>query len=134
MKKAISIFTAAVLIGGAISLPAIQPKTQAATRISRVRVGDQDFTLINKTGFEIYSVYVSPNNADEWGEDILGRDTLGTGESVDIEFSRKEKAKMWDLRVEDKKGDFIEWEDFDLAKISKITLYYNNGKATADVQ
>jgi len=94
----------------------------------------QDFTLVNKTGVEIHALYVTPHNADEWGEDILGRDTLASGEILDISFSRNEKAKYWDLRIEDEDGEFIEWEKLDLLEISKVTLYYQNGKATATVE
>lgn len=94
----------------------------------------QDFTLVNKTGVEIHALYVTPHNADEWGEDILGRDTLASGEILDISFSRNEKAEYWDLRIEDEDGEFIEWEKLDLLEISKVTLYYQNGKATATVE
>lgn len=94
----------------------------------------QDFTLVNKTGVEIHALYVTPHNADEWGEDILGRDTFASGEILDISFSRSEKAEYWDLRIEDEDGEFIEWEKLDLLEISKVTLYYQNGKATATVE
>lgn len=94
----------------------------------------QDFTLVNKTGVEIHALYVTPHNADEWGEDILGRDTLASDEILDISFSRSEKAQYWDLRIEDEDGEFIEWEKLDLLEISKLTLYYQNGKATATVE
>ena len=62
---------------------------------------DQDFTVVNKTGVEIYALYVTPHNADYWGDDILGADTLEKNGVLDITFSRKEKAKYWDLRIED---------------------------------
>ena len=94
----------------------------------------QDFTLVNKTGVEIHALYVTPHNADEWGEDILGRATLASDEILDISFSRSEKAEYWDLRIEDEDGEFIEWEKLDLLEISKVTLYYQNGKATATVE
>ena len=44
-----------------------------------VFAGDQNFTLINKTGLTIDKVYVSPANDNSWGEDVLGRDTLANG-------------------------------------------------------
>ena len=94
----------------------------------------QDFMLVNKTGVEINALYVTPHNADDWGEDILGVGTLAANDSVDISFARKEKAKLWDLRVEDADGEFIEWESLNLLTISKVTLYYKNGKATAVVE
>ncbi len=96
--------------------------------------GDQDFTLVNQTGFEIHSVYVSPHDADDWGEDILGEDTLADGASVEITFSRKEKTALWDLRVEDAQGNSLEWENLNLLEISRLTLHYKKGKTWADVE
>jgi hypothetical protein len=96
--------------------------------------GKQDFTLRNRTGVEIHNLYVSPHDKDEWGEDILGRDTLADGESVEIVFSPKEKAPLWDLKVTDSKGNSIEWESLNLMEISEVMLRYDDGKATAEVQ
>jgi hypothetical protein len=98
------------------------------------QAGAQDFTLDNETGVEIHKVYVSPHDANDWQEDILGKDTLPSGQSVDIKFSPKEQAAMWDLRVEDSQGNAIEWENLNLLKISKVTLHYKDGKATADTE
>jgi hypothetical protein len=94
----------------------------------------QDFTLVNATGVEIDKLYVSPHDADDWQEDVLGRDTLPSGQSVEIKFHRSEKAPLWDLRVEDSKGNAIEWESLNLLEISKVTLHYENGKGTAEVE
>jgi hypothetical protein len=96
--------------------------------------GKQDFRLVNRTGVEIHELYVSPHSSDDWEEDILGRDTLPDGESVDISFSPKERAKMWDLKVVDGKGNSITWENLNLLEISKVTLHYKDGKAWADLQ
>jgi hypothetical protein len=96
--------------------------------------GDQDFLLVNKTGVEIHNVHVSPSDKEEWGSDILGKDTLGNGESAEIKFNPKEEAEKWDLRVADKDGNSIEWSDLNLLKITKVTLHYSDGKATADVE
>jgi hypothetical protein len=96
--------------------------------------GDQDFTLVNKTGVEIHSLHVSPADANKWGPDILGKDTLEDGQSVEIKFHEDEEAEKWDLRIEDKDGNAIEWEDLNLMKINKVILHYSNGKATAEVE
>ncbi|MCY7345847.1 MAG: hypothetical protein LH614_06450 [Pyrinomonadaceae bacterium] len=106
----------------------------AATTTEVSAQAAQDFTLVNKTGVEIYALYVTPHNADDWGDDVLGIDTLEANRATDIVFSRREKAKLWDLRVEDEDGEFIEWENLNLLEISKVTLYYNKGKATAVVE
>lgn len=106
----------------------------ADTATTRSEGGKQDFTLVNATGVEIDKVYISPHDKDDWEEDILGRDTLPDGQNVDIKFHRNETAAMWDLRVEDKQGNSIEWENLNLLEISKVTLHYENGKATAVTQ
>jgi hypothetical protein len=95
--------------------------------------GAQDFTLVNKTGVEIDKVFISPHDVNDWEEDILGQDTLPDGSSVDIKFHRNEKAAMWDLRIEDKAGTGIEWENLNLLEINKLTLLYDKEthKATA---
>jgi hypothetical protein len=96
--------------------------------------GTQDFTVVNATGVEIHTLFVSPTKADSWGEDILGRDTLDDGETVDIKFPESERAKVWDLRVEDSKGNAITWTGLHLNEIEKVTLHYKDGKAWADVE
>lgn len=96
--------------------------------------GEQDFTLVNQTGVAIYKVFISPHDSDNWQENILDQDTLPNGQSVEIKFHRTEKAAMWDLRVEDKQGNSIEWENLNLLEISKVTLVFKAGKGTAQVE
>jgi len=93
-----------------------------------VFAGAQDFTMTNQTGVDIYHVFVTPHLEKNWGSDILGKDVLMNGESVDIVFSPGDKAAHWDLRVEDKDGNFLEWVNANLKEISAITLK-NNGVA-----
>lgn len=96
--------------------------------------GKQDFTLHNETGVEIDQLYVSPSDKNDWEEDILGRDTLPSGQSLEITFSPEEKAAKWDLKVVDKQGNSIVWEDLNLIEISEVTLRYKDGKGTAEVK
>src|SRR5205807_10330025 len=108
--------------------------TNSSGSASSERSGKQDFTLVNQTGVEIHKVFISPHDSNDWEEDILGRDTLPNGESVDIKFHRNEKAANWDLRVEDSQGHALEWENLNLLEISKVTLHYKDGKATAETE
>ncbi|MBA3767774.1 MAG: argininosuccinate lyase [Acidobacteria bacterium] len=82
----------------------------------------------------INKLFVAPHDSDDWQEDVLGRDTLGDGESLEIKFHRSEKAAMWDMRIEDTQGNAIEWENLNLLEISKVTIHYENGKATAETE
>jgi hypothetical protein len=96
--------------------------------------GEQDFTLHNKTGVEIHALHIAPHSSDEWGEDILGKSTLDDGETLDITFKRSEKAAHWDLRIEDKAGNSMTWENLNLLEISEVTLHMKDGKAWADLK
>jgi len=87
--------------------------------------GAQDFTLVNNTGVDIHYVYVTPHHTNDWGSDIMGKDSLVNGSSVGITFSPGDKGTFWDIRVEDQAGNFLEWEHFNLKQISNITLKSN---------
>jgi hypothetical protein len=96
-----------------------------------LRAGDQDFVLVNKTGYDIDEVYVAPANEKEWGEDIMGQDTLDNGDKVTIEFSHKEKECAWDMKIVFSDKEEAVWEDFDLCKVREITLRYDGKRPTA---
>lgn len=127
MNRIIKIALMALLTAGIFYLPGVTTAEVSAQAA-------QDFTVVNKTGIEIYALYVTPNNSDDWGDDILGADTLPNNNELDIVFNRKEKATFWDIRIEDADGSYIEWDKFNLRKISKITLYYKNRKPTAIIE
>ena len=93
--------------------------------------GDQDFTLVNKTGVEIHQVLVAPSESDSWGSDIMGKDTLADDGSVEIKFHRDEDAQDWDLKIIDKSGNSVTWSKLRLTKISKVTLKIEDGKPVA---
>lgn len=122
-----------LVIVGTLCFPANLTKASQLERTAVVR-HDLDFTLVNNTGVEIQSLYVSPNDTDEWEEDVLGVDTLPAGRNVKIKFSRAEKAEFWDLRVEDHEGTYIYWEKLNLSEISVVKLYITNGKPVAVVE
>ncbi|HEU5236578.1 MAG TPA: hypothetical protein VFU37_05515 [Pyrinomonadaceae bacterium] len=100
------------------------------------RAGKQDFVLHNQTGVEINSLYVSPHDSNDWQEDILGQKTLPNGESVKIAFDNRETKMHWDLKVTDKNGNSLEWDDLNLVAISEVTLHWDpkNNKGWADVK
>lgn len=91
----------------------------------------QDFTLVNKTGYDISEVYVSPTKADDWQEDVMGKDILEDGQSVDISFHRSDRSCHWDLKVVyNDDNTSAEWSNFDLCTVSEITIHYNEKTGT----
>src|SRR5436305_10779355 len=100
------------------------------------RVGKQDFTLHNQTGVEIHSLHVSPHSTDDWEEDVLGKDTLASGDSVKVTFDDRDKHVLWDLKVTDKDGNALEWYDLNLIEIEEVTLDWvaAKGNGWADIK
>jgi len=95
--------------------------------------GDQDFTLFNKTGYDIAEVYVSPAAAKTWGDDVMEDEVLEDTASVPITFNAKNDICNYDLKVIFTDGDEAYWTNFDLCTISKIQIFWNakTQKATA---
>ena len=97
----------------------------AVMAVGAAIAGDADFTLVNKTGYTLREVYVSPSHKDAWGKDRMGEGYLDNGKSRLFKFSDKSACKQ-DLKVvfDDDSSEVI-WEEFDLCEVSKITLKYN---------
>jgi hypothetical protein len=88
-----------------------------------------DFTLVNKTGYTIDQVFVSPADDDDWGEDVLGEDQLLNGKSFEITFDKTYEALLlafgvdkYDLKCEYTDGSSDEWYDLKLEDINTLTL------------
>jgi hypothetical protein len=92
---------------------------------------EHTFIVVNKTNVVINALYVTPHSSKDWGEDILDADVLDINDDIGIVLARRETAKLWDLRIEDSEGNFIEWDRLNLREIYSVSLYYKNGKATA---
>jgi hypothetical protein len=89
----------------------------------------QDFSLINKTGYELKEVYVSPSKADDWQEDILGTGTLPDGNKVNIHFSPKVQTCKWDLKVVyTVDSSNAVWNDINLCDVEKVTIHYDKDR------
>jgi hypothetical protein len=97
---------------------------------------DQDFALLNSTGYQIDKVFVSAANQNSWGEDIMGKDALPDGSTVNITFHNSTDVCKFDLRVDYNDGSNAAWSNLNLCSISKVTLFWNSGtqQSTATVE
>jgi hypothetical protein len=98
--------------------------------------GDQDFTLVNKTGYDIAEVYASPTKAADWGKDIMGNDVLSNGDQIDITFAPNASACIYDLQVVYSDKESAEWDKVNLCTTNKITIHWtkSSGDTTADIE
>jgi hypothetical protein len=105
-----SLIVASALVLGLIASPA------SAEEILKIN---------NRTGYTISEIYIAPASVNNWEEDVMGDQTLETGTSVDIDFSRSADTCKWDLKaVYDDKTSAV-WHNVNLCKISTISLFYN---------
>lgn len=119
MKKTVLVFMIIALFLGGVS--------------GFVHGAAQDFTLINKTGVDIYYLYISPANSNNWGKDLLGESILSNGENIYIRFSGQPE-RWWDLKVKDKNGNTAYWKNLDLSLINQLTLYCDGVYVWAEYQ
>lgn len=105
--------------------------TMGAAQFASAQEAKQDFTLSNRTGYELKEVYVAPSASDEWEDDVLGTGTLATGASIDIKFHRAAKTCKWDLKVVyTVDSSNAVWKNIDLCSVDKITIRYNKSTDT----
>lgn len=92
--------------------------------------GDADFTLVNKTGYTIREIYISPANKNNWGNDRMGRNVLDHNKSRLFRFSDKAHCEQ-DLKVVFEDGDAeVIWEDIDLCEVNKLSIRYDRKSRT----
>lgn len=93
-------------------------------------------TVINNTGVDIYRLYASSVETDDWEEDILAEDILYAGESYLINFTFDADTLDWDFAMEDSVGTVIEFYGLNFSDCNAdgatLTLEYDGeyGHAT----
>ena len=71
----------------------------------------------NYTGVDIYELYVSSNDSDEWGNDLLAdRDPMPTDSYLKFSvFNYDADHMLWDLKAVDQNGDSLSFKGIDLS-------------------
>lgn len=72
--------------------------TVAASSAS-AQTGPLDFTLNNNTDGVVVQIFISVPSTNEWEEDILGSDVVGSGESVHITIDDGLEDCEYDIKV-----------------------------------
>ena len=85
----------------------------------------QDFTVVNRTGYPIQTIHVTEAGSRDWGNDVMGRETLQPGERVDIAFDRGTRVCRWDLMVEYRDRTQAVWRGLNLCDTSRVALFWD---------
>ncbi len=101
-----------------------------AVQTGSAQAGQQDFTLNNRTGYQIDEVYVSRTSSRNWGGDVMGSDALEDGRAVNITFTAPGSVCRWDMKVKYSDGDEATWNNLNLCDITKVTLFWDRKNET----
>lgn len=82
---------------------------------------DLVFDLINNSSVTLHELYVSAHDADSWEEDILGTDTLASGETASVTIADGKDTCDYDLRFVAEDGSELE-RNVDLCEMTSFTL------------
>ena len=106
-------------------IPLVVAKICSPQQVPTVRVVGVLICVVNKTGYALREVYLSPAHKTKWGNDRLGNNTLDNNKSRLFKFADKASCVQDLLVVFDDDGSEVTWEDFNLCELNKITLKYN---------
>ncbi len=82
---------------------------------------DRRVEIVNKTGMTLTHFYASNTGAKDWEEDILGRDTLSDGESVEVNINDGTGACKFDFKAVFESGQSLEKGNVNVCEISTYT-------------
>ena len=68
--------------------------------------------IVNNTGKEIFYIFISPSDDDNWGGDLLGEDILENGQTFTYRLPHPlSRVSLYDIGMEDEDGDtYVKWE------------------------
>lgn len=83
---------------------------------------DLRFTLTNNSEYTIDEFYVSSPDANDWGGDVLGQDTLEGGQMANITITGGGDQCEFDLKAVDEAGEEHVVESLDVCETPNVTF------------
>ncbi len=81
----------------------------------KAMAADYYVDITNRTGYTIMYMYVSPSDAQNWEEDVLGNDVLLDGSSQRV-WLRGYYSPMFDIQLVDEDGDTYTFMAVDVSR------------------
>jgi hypothetical protein len=133
MRKLFLIAAALVFCLGLVmtSSYGAKPRNSFTPAIALAQNPDLDFTIVNKTGYDIKALSIGASGTGEWTkeDEVLKGKPFKNGASYDIKFHPKATAAKWDIMVTWADGSGSEeWLNLKLTEIEKVTLIYDKEK------
>jgi hypothetical protein len=84
---------------------------------------NQDFSITNSTGMISIDVFISPDDANDWGSDVIPKDMILDGETFNFSFTGVAPDKCtWDIMFTAENGVKYYMQNVDLCNTVSITL------------
>lgn len=75
--------------------------------------------ITNRTGYTLMYMYVSPANAKDWEEDVLGHDVLFDGEAQRVTLNNY-RSPVFDIQLVDEDGDTYTFWNVDVSRYDLV--------------
>ena len=84
--------------------------------------------IVNNTGYDVFYVYISPEENEFWGNDFLGEnDILENGQTITFRLTQPlTKVKVYDIRLVDEDGDSYIKMGVTLTNNARIVFTYDD--------
>lgn len=82
----------------------------------------QEAVIINKTGFDLYNVYLTPSGMEEWSEDLQPYDVILSGQHKIMDLSEFPDEFLFDFRFIDVDGDEYIKKNVDINLHRKVVV------------
>lgn len=127
-----ALFIVFPLVLAALFAPARPGLCQSSSRTgSTADDGSRVVVMRNRTGTDLYGVFLAPAGSERWSDDLLAGKRLDEGEELDVTFPWGARAIWWNIRVENREGRSVEWKELPLRRFRRVTLYFQGGRPRA---
>jgi len=101
--------------------PAVAAQSSPRGTVTGQTANNTTVLLWNRSQESIFKIYVSPQNSDKWGTDLLGLKVLSAGESFMLEPPATQGC-IFDVRVEYKGGRYEQKERQDFCTLYELAF------------
>ena len=82
----------------------------------------REVTIINNSGKDIYELYISSSESQQWGQDLLGRYYIPHGVTYQVRIGN---YRQFDLMVVDNRGNRTDWYEIP-GNVVRFFVYPDN--------
>ena len=97
----------------------------APLAVAHAQSASQDFSILNRTGFQIESIRLSEAGTNRWGNNVLGMQTLFADGKVQIAFAPSEPSCSWDVMVQYRDHSTAIWPGIDVCSLRRVALLWD---------